>query len=55
MIWKLRAAWHLKFKYKFDLQDAWELATVLYFNYHAELKYYKPKDAVDEEMSYWGD
>lgn len=53
MIWKFKAAWRLKTVYKFYWSDAWELATVLYFNEGSE--FYKPADAVDEEMSYWGD
>lgn len=52
MIWKLRAAWHLKFKYKFDLQDAWELAIAL--RYNEDSREYTPKEYVDEEMTYWG-
>lgn len=53
MIWRFRAAWRLKFKYHFDWDDAWELATVLYWNEDSED--YHPHDYVDEEMSYWGD
>lgn len=53
MIWRFRAAWHLKWKYHFDWDDARELATVLYYNEDCGL--YSPKEVVDEEMSYWGD
>lgn len=53
MIWRFRAAFYLWRKYKFDWEDARELAYILYHNDDCGL--YNPKEVVDEEMSYWGE